>query len=424
MMKKFALVGCLAIIYGTVFGQAKTDTLPPPYATKSVKNFSKVLGWPAGKAPVAPKGFTVSRFADTLQSPRWIYVAPNGDILVAEVSHEKVMAKVLGVVTGKESLTHNLTSANRITLFRDANNDGKYELKTTFVEGLEHPFGMLILKDKFYVACTNAVWMYNYSTGQTKIEGEGKKILTLPGEGRHWTRNIIANADGTKLYISIGSGSDHAEDGLEKEKDRARIIEINPDGSGERVYASGLRNPVGMGWAPGTHTLWTAVNERDELGENLVPDYITGVKEGGFYGWPYSYYGQHPDPRMKKGEEHQELVKTAIVPDVSVGNHTASLGLVFYTGKEFPVKYHNGAFIGQHGSWNRTKFSGYRVTFVPFENGKPAGRMQDFLTGFIASDAKSEVYGRPVGVAVASDGSLLVADDGGGIIWRVSYNKK
>ncbi|MDB5284417.1 MAG: L-sorbosone dehydrogenase [Bacteroidota bacterium] len=397
------------------------DTLPEPYATKSAKNFSKVLGWKSTQKPVAPQGFIVSRFADSLKSPRWIYVAPNGDILVAEVNHSAgLIGKIVDAVTGKSKSGHDDESANRITLFRDVNEDGKYDLRTTFLSGVELPLGMVIVGDKFYVACSKAVWQYPYKTGQTEITGQGKKIIDLPEGGRHWTRNIIANAEGTKLYISVGSGSDHAEDGIENEKDRALIIEINPDGTGKRVYASGIRNPVGMGWAPGTNTLWTAVNERDELGDNLVPDYLTSVKDGGFYGWPFSYYGQHVDPRIKEKDQRPDLVKIAVVPDVSIGDHTASLGLAFYTGKKFPAKYHDGAFVGQRGSWNRSQLNGYKVVFVPFKNGKPTGPMQDFLTGFIANNQKSEVYGRPVGVAMLHDGSLLVADDAGDVVWRVS----
>ena len=378
------------------------DSLPPPFATPSVRNMSKVLGWSEGKMPVAPAGFTVTRFADKLESPRWIYVADNGDIFVAESDREKPK------------------SANRITLFKDTNKDGIADSRSVFLQGLSQPFGMLIIGNKFYVGNTDAVTVYDYTPGSTSISTAGKNITTLP-TGRHWTRNIISNADQSKIYIAVGSASNVAEDGIEKEARRANILEINPDGSGERVYASGLRNPVGMDWAPGTNTLWTAVNERDELGDDLVPDYITSVKDGGFYGWPYSYFGQHEDPRLKN-TPRPDLVQKAIVPDVAVGAHTASLGLVFYKAGLFPEHYRNGVFVGQHGSWNRSQLSGYKVVFVPFTGGKP-GSMEDFLTGFIADAGKSEVYGRPVGVAVAPDGSLLVADDGGNTIWRVSYNK-
>ena len=346
------------------------DTLPPPFATKSVRNESKVIGWPEGKTPVAPAGFTVTKFAVDLDNPRWIYVADNGDIFVAEAKKLKGVKKLGAKISG---------NTGRITLFRDANKDGVFENRYVFAEELNQPFGMLVLNNKFYVANTDALMQYDYKPGDTKLQGEGKKIVSLPAGGynNHWTRNIIANKEGDKIYISVGSGSNVAEHGMENEVRRANILEINTDGSGEKIYASGLRNPVGMDWAPGTETLWTAVNERDELGDELVPDYITSVKEGGFYGWPWSYFGQHEDPRMKD-EQNPELVKKAIVPDVAVGAHTASLGLAFYTNKHFP-KYHNGAFVGQHGSWNRSVLSGYKVMFVPFANGKPTGRTRRFF---------------------------------------------
>lgn len=378
----------------------QTDTLPPPFATKSVRNNSKVIDWPEGKMPVAPAGFIVTKFADKLDSPRWIYVAENGDVFIAE------------------------SSAGRILLFKDGNKDGIPEAQSIFLDDLNQPLGMLIIGNKFYVANTDGVVEYPYTTGAASITAEGKKLVSLPAGGynNHWTRNIITNAKKDKIYISVGSGSNVAEHGIDHEVRRANILEVNLDGSGEKVYASGLRNPVGMDWAPGTQTLWTAVNERDELGDDLVPDYTTGLKEGGFYGWPYSYFGQHEDPRMKD-EQRPDLVKKAIIPDVALGAHTASLGLAFYKEKSFPEKYHNGAFIGQHGSWNRSKLSGYKVVFVPFNNGKPSGDMEDFLTGFIENPDKNKVYGRPVGVAVLADGSLLVADDGSNTIWRVSYKK-
>jgi glucose/arabinose dehydrogenase len=279
---------------------------------------------------------------------------------------------------------------------------------------------MVIIDNYFYVTGYDGLFRFPYKTGQTRITAEGKKLLSLPEAGRHWTKSLVTNPDHTKLYIGVGSSSDVAEDGIDKELRRACIIEVNLDGSKERIYADGLRNPVGMDWAPGTNTLYTVVNERDELGDDLVPDYLTSVKPGGFYGWPYSYFGKHLDPRIDKKDQKPGLVERAIVPDLQLGAHTASLGLEFYTKKAFPQKYHNGAFIGQHGSWNRSVLSGYKVVFVPFENGKPSGPMQDFLTGFVADLDSEKVYGRPVGVAVMHDGSLLVADDASSIIWRVS----
>lgn len=380
--------------------QVDSLTLPAPYATESVSNEGKAIGWENGQMPQAPAGFKVEKFAAELEHPRWIYQAPNGDIFVAESNTKK--------------------SADRITLFRDTNQDGKPDQKEAFLEDLNQPFGMLVLNGYFYVANTDGLLRYPYKEGQTKMTAKGEKILDLPAGGynNHWTRNLLANADGSKIYVSVGSASNVAEHGMDEEKRRANILVINPDGTGEQVYASGLRNPVGMDWVPGSNMLWTAVNERDELGDELVPDYLTSVKQGGFYGWPFSYYGDNVDPRRK--DENPELVKQAIVPDVPLGSHTASLGLAFYDQQKFPAKYRNGAFVGQHGSWNRSKLAGYKVVFVPFANGKPTGKMEDFLTGFVADAEASKVYGRPVGVTVLADGSLLVADDDGNTIWRVS----
>ncbi|HEX8462836.1 MAG TPA: sorbosone dehydrogenase family protein, partial [Segetibacter sp.] len=362
--------------------------LPAPYATDSKTKFSDVIGWPEGKTPVAPQGFTVAKFADGLNNPRNIYIAPNGDILVAEASTDPgAIAKVKGAISGKNKSQNLGNSGNRVLLFRDRDGDGKFELRTVFVENLNKPFGMLIIGNSFYVANTDGLLQFPYQPDATKVNGTGKKIVTLPAGGynNHWTRNLIAGKDNSKIYISVGSGSNIAENGLENEVRRANILETNRDGSGERIYASGLRNPVGMAWAPGTNTLWTAVNERDALGDNLVPDYITGVKEGGFYGWPYSYFGPHEDPRMKE-EQKPELVKKAIVPDVDLGAHSASLGLAFDEKGIFPGAFKGGAFIGQHGSWNRSEFAGYKVVYIPFSNGKPSGRPRDFLTGFLTGE--------------------------------------
>jgi glucose/arabinose dehydrogenase len=378
-------------------------TLPPPYATESKTNNSRVLKWPDGKTSKAPEGFTVTKFADGLENPRWTYIAPNNDIFVVESGTR--------------------TSKNQITVFRDADKDGKFETRNVFISNLNRPFGMLVLKDFFYIANTDGLYRYPYKNNPLKLETQGTKILELPAGGynNHWTRNIISNQNGSKIYVSVGSGSNVAENGIDKEIRRAAILEINPDGTGEKIYASGLRNPVGMDWNPVNGELWTAVNERDELGDDLVPDYVTSVKKDGFYGWPYSYFGNIPDPRMKG--ERKDLVAKAIVPDVPVGPHTASLGLAFYDKNAFPEKYKNGIFVGQHGSWNRAKISGYKVVFVPFANGKPSGKPEDFLTGFIADEAKAEVYGRPVAVTVMNDGSLLVNDDSGNTIWKVTANK-
>jgi glucose/arabinose dehydrogenase len=400
-----------------------SDTLPAPYATSSSTNFSNVTGWKDDEKPIAPPGFTVTKYADGFQNPRWMYVLPNGDVLVAEANTPHgFLEKIGAALIGANKSNDMRNSADRITLLRDTDHDGKPDTRTIFLKDLNLPFGMLLLKKKFYVANTDGLWMYPYKKGDTTIKATGKKILDLPAgkHNRHWTRNIIANAKGTKIYIAIGSGSNVAEHGLDNEKDRARIWEINPDGTGLKVYTTGIRNPVGMGWAPGTNTLWTSVNERDELGDELVPDYLTSVQEGGFYGWPFSYYGQHVDPRIKKEEQDSILVSKAIVPDVSLGSHTASLGLLFYTHKTFPSHYRGGAFIAQHGSWNKSVLAGYKVIFVPFANGKPSGEVEDFLTGFIIDPAKDKVHGRPVGLITLSDGSLLVTDDTSDTIWKVS----
>jgi len=413
-MKKFSLPLFLfmAIIVADCSSQKKATTenvstavdLPEPFATPAARKSSKVIGWPEGKTPIAPEGFVVTKFADKLNSPRWFYVTPNGDLLVSE------------------SQTNRNKSANDIILFRDADHDGIPELRQTFMKGLNQPLGMLVLGNWFYVGNTDGVYRYPYKAGQLEITGKGEKILDLPAGGynNHWTRNLLPNADGKKIYVTVGSGSNVAEHGMDNEKRRADILEINPDGTGERIFASGLRNPVGLDWEPVTKTIWTAVNERDNLGDDLVPDYLTSVKDGGFYGWPYAYYGSHPDPRMNG--ERPDLVEKTIVPDVDLGSHTASLGLAFYTKKIFPKKFQGGAFIGQHGSWNRSSFVGYKVVFVPFSNGRP-GKPEDFLTGFIADESKNEVYGRPVGVFVLADGSLLVADDAANTIWKVSVKK-
>lgn len=381
---------------------AKSDAdlkLPRPYATPSANSPPKVIGWPAGKTPKAPAGFRVEPFSQ-LDHPRWIYVLPDGNLLVSQSSSDR---------------RH---SPNKITLLGDADGDGKAEIQKVVASDLNQPLGMALLDDTFYIGVTDGVLAVPF---EDLIQGKGKpkKITELPAGGynNHWTRNILASRDGEKLYVSVGSGSNNAEHGMQSEKNRASILTINPDGSDLRVFAAGIRNPVGMDWEPKTGALWTAVNERDDLGDDLVPDFMTSVQEGGFYGWPYSYFGQNEDPRLKG--QRPDLVAKAIVPDVPLGAHTASLGLAFYTDDKFPEKYRGGAFVGQHGSWNRSKLAGYRVAFVPFADGKPAGEPEDFLTGFISDFEKREVFGRPVGVAVAADGSLLVADDDANMIWRV-----
>ncbi|HET8625333.1 MAG TPA: sorbosone dehydrogenase family protein [Gemmatimonadales bacterium] len=395
--------------------------LPAPNATPSGTKFAKVIGWSAGEMPTAPDGFTVTLFADSLSNPRWLYVLPNGDVLVAE-SRTPVPQRLPPEV--RKQLVAAGTfgpSANRISRLRDKDGDGKAELRETFLTGLNQPFGMLALGDAFYVANTDALVRYAFDPLQGKVKGPGKKILELPAGGynNHWTRNVIASLDGSKLYVTVGSGTNVDEEKVDrKDPRRAAILEVNPDGSQMRVFASGLRNPNGLDWEPSSRALWTAVNERDELGDELVPDYITSVRDGAFYGWPFAYWGPHEDPRLKG--QAPELVAKAVAPDYATGAHTASLGLTFGDGLEFPDRYQQGVYVGQHGSWNRSRLTGYRVAFVPFDGGRPSGAMEEFLGGFVADSAAGSVRGRPVGLAVSRDGSLLVADDAGNRIWRIS----
>ncbi|WP_373517695.1 sorbosone dehydrogenase family protein [Pricia sp.] len=422
-MKKHSIFSVSIPFFISAMAYAQTvDSLPPISASKSYSNYSKVIGWPEGRTPKAPSGFVVTKYADGLKNPRWMYVTPNGDVLVAQSNSNYPWWKKVGAwVIGASKSKSFKNSADVITLFRDTDNDGLPDERTVFLEKeLDQPFGMLVLDDWFYVANTNGLLRFPYKSGQTRISGQAEKITTLPAGkyNRHWTRNIIASKDGSKIYIAIGSGSNIGEKGPEAEFMKADILEINPDGSELRVFASGLRNPVGMDWNPSTDELWTAVNERDGLGNNLVPDYMTSVEEDGFYGWPYVYYGQNEDPRVDWVPSAE--IEEALLPDVNLGPHTASLGLTFYTGSSFPDKYLNGAFVAQHGSWNRQVLSGYKVVFVPFANGKQAGKPEDFLTGFIVDNKKDKVYGRPVGTAILPDGSILVTDDVTDTIWRIS----
>lgn len=406
--------------YSQVNNISQPDGLPSPNATKSARNFSHVIGW-KGEMPKAPKGFVVEKFADGFENPRWMYITPNGDILVAESnSNHTFLEKVGGTIIGASRSNNLKHSEDRITVLRDINNDGIPELRETLLTGLNQPFGMAVIGNWLYIGNTNALVRYPYISGQIKITDKPEKIVDLPAgkHNRHWARNIITNEDQSKIYIAVGSGTNVAEKGIANELLRADILEINPDGSDLRIYASGLRNPVGMGWEPGTKMLWTVVNERDQLGDELVPDYFTSVKPGGFYGWPYSYFGHNMDSRVK--EMIPEIVKKSIVPDVNLGSHTASLGLAFYTAKSFPKKYRGGVFLAQHGSWNRSVLAGYKVIFIPFANGKPSDKQEDFLTGFIANLEKNKVHGRPVGIVVAPDGSILVTDDVTNTIWKVS----
>jgi glucose/arabinose dehydrogenase len=378
-------------------------------------------GWPPGAAPQAAAGLAVTIYADSLDHPRWLYVLPNGDVLVAETnsaprSAKGIRARFMSMFMKRAGAA--TPSANRITLLRDTDGDGVSETRQVFLQGLNSPFGMALVGNDFYVANTDAIWRYPYREGQTTLTAGGTKLVDLPagGPNYHWTKNLLASRDGKKLYVTAGSNSNVAEGGMENEKERASILEVDLATGRKQIFASGLRNPNGLAWHPRTGALWTVVNERDELGSDLVPDYLTSVRDGGFYGWPYSYYGRHVDARVEP--QRPDLVARATVPDYALGAHVAALGLAFYEDGPLPQQYHGGAFIGLHGSWNRRPLSGYKVVFVPFRDGKPSGLPQDVLTGFV--NEKDEAYGRPVGVAVDKTGALLVADDVGNAIWRVT----
>ncbi|MDP3854914.1 sorbosone dehydrogenase family protein [Phenylobacterium sp.] len=384
-------------------------------------NARKAVGWTATGQPTAPAGFTVTRFGSGLDHPRWLLVLPNGDVLVSEATTETKPAKgIQGMIANALQKKAGATgpSPNKIVLLRDADGDGVAEMKTDFATGLTRPFGMTLVGDTLYVANDNAVVKFPYAHGQISVAGAGEKVFDLPGGpiNHHWTKNVIASPDGSKLYVTVGSNSNIGENGMENETNRAAVLEYALPAGQARVYASGLRNPNGLDWEPVTGALWTAVNERDMIGQDLVPDYMTSLKDGGFYGWPYSYYGQNVDARVKP--PRPDLVAKAIAPDYALGPHTASLGLAFYKADAFPAAYKGGVFIGQHGSWNRTPPNGYRVVFIPFAGGKPSGPPQAFLSGFL--DKKDQAQGRPVGVAVDKTGALLVADDVGDIVWRVA----
>jgi glucose/arabinose dehydrogenase len=386
-------------------------------------NFSTAIPWPTDAKPVAPAGFDVTRYAVGLNHPRWIYMLPNGDVLVAESATlpkapKSIMDRLQAWLERNNGSV--MLSANWITLLRDSKGTGTVDLRTTFLSGLNQPFGMALIGNAFYVGNTDGVWRFPYHAGDTQITDKGRKILDLPAGGynNHWTRNLLVSADGSKIFVTVGSGSNVGDNGIANEFHRANVLEINPDGSGLHVFASGMRNPNGLAYEPQTHVLWTVVNERDMLGDDLVPDYLTRVRDGDFYGWPYSYWGKHIDARVTP--QRPDLVAKAIEPDYALGAHTAPLGLTFYTASAFPAHYHGGAFVGQHGSWNRRQYSGYKVIYIPFVNGMPNGMPEDFLTGFMADKANSIAYGRPVGVAVDRTGALLVADDTGDIIWRVA----
>ena len=400
-------------------------TLPPPvHRLIPTVNIAPAVGWPPHMTPQAIAGTRVSAFAVGLDHPRWLYVLPNGDVLVAETNAPPKPDDGVGLKGWVMRLVMKragagVASANRITLLRDTQGAGVADLHTPFLEGLHSPFGMALVGDSLFVADSDAILRFAYHAGDTRITGPGVKLIDLPAGpiNHHWTKNIFASLDGATLYVAVGSNSNVAERGMAVEKDRSAIWAVNIRSGEHRIFASGLRNPVGLAWEPATGALWTAVNERDELGSDLVPDYMTAGHDGGFYGWPYSYYGQHIDERAKP--PRPDLVATAIVPDYALGAHTASLGLASSAGETLRKEFENGMFVGQHGSWNRRPSSGYKVIFVPFEYGMPSGAQPvDVLTGFLSDDGKA--YGRPVGVALDKSGALLVADDVGNTVWRMS----
>ena len=398
--------------------------LPQPRQTMlPTVQFAAVERWTDSAIPAAAPGLQAVSFAEDLDHPRWLYVLPNGDVLVAESNappkpEDKKGIKGFFMSMMMKKAGAGTPSANRITLLRDSDGDGKAELRRVFLDGLNSPFGMALVGDSLYVANADAVLRFPYATGETRIIAPGTRLVALPGGpiNHHWTKNLIASRDGTRLYVSIGSNSNVAERGMEVEAGRAAVWELDLNSGVHRIFASGLRNPVGMAWEADSGALWTSVNERDELGSDLVPDYMTSLQDGGFYGWPYSYYGQHVDVRVSP--PRPDLVARAIVPDYALGPHTASLGLASAVGAALGPAFAKGMFVGQHGSWNRRTHSGYKVTFVPFAEGKPSGAPLDVLTGFLSEDGKA--YGRPVGVAIDRRGALLVADDVGNVVWRVS----
>jgi glucose/arabinose dehydrogenase len=395
----------------------------PDRSLVPVVNVVTAKGWAPGQTPVAADGALVTPLATNLDHPRWVYVLPNGDVLVAE-TNAPVRPENNPGLKGRffnhyqKKAGGAVPSANRITLLRDADGDGQAEVRTVFLKGLHSPFGMALVGDTFYVANSDALVRFPYHAGETEITAAPVKVVDLPAGpiNHHWTKNVIASADGSKLYVAVGSNSNVAEYGLPAENERACIWEVDPATGSHRVFASGLRNPVGMAWVEDTGVLWAAVNERDELGNDLVPDYMTAVKDGAFYGWPFSYYGQNLDKRPKP--QNPELVARAIPPDYALGAHTASLGLAYASHTSLPPRFQRGMFVGQHGSWNRKPRSGYKVIFVPFEGGKPAGDPVDVLTGFVDEDGNA--MGRPVGVAVDRRGDLVLADDVGNTVWRVA----
>ena len=410
-------------------GTGPSPTLPEPASSLiPTVNIAPAIGWPDNAAPQAAAGLAVGPFAEGLDHPRWLAVLPNGDVLVAETNAPPkpedgngIKGWVMKLVMKRAGA--GVPSANRITLLRDTNGDGRADLSTPFLQNLHSPFGMQLVGDTLYVADTDAVLAFPYTPGATKIDAAAREVVKLPAGpiNHHWTKNLIASKDGKKLYVTTGSNSNVAENGMAAEEGRAAIWEVDIATGSHRIFAGGLRNPNGMAWQPQSDALWTVVNERDEIGSDLVPDYLTSVKDGAFYGWPYSYYGQHVDERVKP--QQPDLVAKAVAPDYALGPHTASLGLA-WSGKDnqaLPASFQSGMFIGQHGSWNRKPASGYKVIFVPFQGAQPNGQPTDVLTGFLNDEGKA--FGRPVGVALDGRGALLVADDVGNKVWRVTAAK-
>lgn len=404
-------------------GFGPNPQLPEPKSSLfPTMKIAPAVGWAAGETPTAAQGLRVQAFASGLDHPRWLYLLPNGDVLVAESNAPPPPEDAKGGIRAwvqdrvMSRAGAGVPSPNRITLLRDADGDGTAETRTVFLQNLTSPFGMALVGDRLYVANADALVAFPYQAGQTQITAAPVKIADLPaGRNHHWTKSLVASPDGARLYVGVGSNSNVAENGLEEEVDRAAILEIDPATGARRIYASGLRNPVGMDWNPESGRLWVAVNERDEIGNDLVPDYMTSVTPGAFYGWPWSYYGQIVDDRPPA---NPAMVARAIKPDYALGAHTASLGLTFNDSATLPADWRNGAFVGQHGSWNRAVRNGYKVIFVPFAGGRPVGMPQDVLTGFL--NAEGEARGRPVGVQMDRNGALLVADDVGDVVWRVS----
>ncbi|QKY11199.1 PQQ-dependent sugar dehydrogenase [Janthinobacterium lividum] len=433
-MHRYVCSFLVAAACGTTVAHAQAPAMPVGFGPQPALpapdkqliptvNVAPVQRWTAAQRPVVAAGLAIHAYARDLDHPRWLYVLPNGDVLVAETNappkpddSKGIKGAIMQMQMKKAGAA--TPSANRITLLRGTDGNGVAQTRSVFLQGLHSPFGMALVGNDLYVANADALMRFPYKEGQTTITAPGVKVMDLPGGpiNHHWTKNIVASADGKFLYVSVGSNSNVGENGMAAEDGRAAIWQVTRATGKARVYATGLRNPNGMAWQPKTGALWTAVNERDELGNDLVPDYMTSVKDGGFYGWPYSYFGQHVDARVKP--PRPELVATAIAPDYALGAHTASLGLAFYDGALLPERYRGGAFIGQHGSWNRKPFSGYKVIYVPFANGVPSGPPQDVIAGFLDSNGKAQ--GRPVGVAVDKAGALLVADDVGNVIWRVT----